>query len=44
MKSLIEILKFFGPTLGMFSIAVFIMAIPVVEFSREGYKIRKVFG
>jgi hypothetical protein len=21
-----------------------IMAIPVVEFSREGYKIRKVFG
>jgi hypothetical protein len=23
---------------------VIIMAIPVVEFSREGYKIRKVFG
>ena len=26
-------------TLGVFS-----MAFPVVEFSREGYKIRKVFG
>ena len=23
---------------------VIIMALPVVEFSREGYKIRKVFG
>ena len=27
------------PTLGMYS-----MAFPVVEFSRQGYKIRKVFG
>ena len=26
------------------SCTVYIMAIPVVEFSREGYKIRKVFG
>ena len=24
--------------------AVFVMAFPVVEFSKEGYKIRKVFG
>ena len=23
---------------------IFIMAIPVVEFSRKGYKIRKIFG
>jgi len=25
-------------------VSVSIMALPVVEFSREGYKIRKVFG
>ena len=25
-------------------VGIFIMAITVVEFSREGYKIRKVFG
>ena len=31
-----------GETLPLFS--VFTMAIPVVEFSREGYKIIKVFG
>jgi hypothetical protein len=29
-------------SLGWFFIA--IMAFPVVEFSRDGYKIRKVFG
>ena len=28
----------------LFRLAVAIMAFPVVEFSRQGYKIRKVFG
>ena len=27
-----------------FNTRIFNMAIPVMEFSREGYKIRKIFG
>ena len=38
--------KFYGVGLSLSQVhsSVHTMAIPVVEFSREGYKVRKVFG
>ena len=36
-------LKIISPS-DWFLIAMLVMAFPVVEFSRKGYKIRKVFG
>ena len=41
---LLDILSWTGLTANLFWVCIVSMAFPVVEFSRQGYKIRKVFG